>query len=69
MRCELLAYKPVSKGKVAIIRVVENPALIGEVICSESCNLKPGEIGFLKSKVAVRQGRIQVVPVFGAIGS
>jgi hypothetical protein len=69
MRCELLAYKTVIKGKVAIIRVVDKPDLIGEVICADLCSLVPGEIGFLKSKVSVRQGRIQVVPVFQAIGA
>lgn len=62
MQCEVLAFKPVAKGRVAVVRAVQKPDLIGELPVASGCTLEVGQIGVMKSKVASRAGRLTVLP-------
>ncbi len=63
MQCEVLAFKPnIKKGRVAIVRAVQRPDLIGEVPCAETLQVEPGGRANIKTRVTTRDGRITVVP-------
>lgn len=60
MQCEVLAFKPVQKGRVAIVRIVNQPAMIGELPCSPACVLEVGQVGWMKSRLVSKEGRLSV---------
>lgn len=62
MQCEVLAFKPVKKGRVAIVRACQKPDLIGELPCAETLQVAVGDMANIKTRVTSRDGRITVVP-------
>jgi hypothetical protein len=63
MQCEVLAFKPVKKGRVAVVRSLTRPDLIGEVPCAETLQAGVGGTANIKTRVTSRDGRITVVPI------
>lgn len=59
MRCEVLGFKEVKVGRIATVRLVDQPDMIGEVPIAKDSQVERGQTVELQIKPRVYQGRLE----------